>query len=142
MCLAHSSLYYWFEDCDFSLHINICETTYTYLNYNTVNLIQPNDILTHIERNKCSRLWKSRNGKADFKNRFIYTISSFDSDLLCGDKGSCNSFPHVFHLLYGTLGDLAHGIVVKLSCKIIKLKNQWMFKICSKNAKYISANWY
>lgn len=57
-------------------------------------------------------------------------------------KDHAIAFPHVFHLLYGTLGDLAHGIVVKLSCKIIKLKNQWMFKICSKNAKYISANWY
>lgn len=52
------------------------------------------------------------------------------------------AFPHLFHLPYGTLGDLTHGIVVKLSCKIIKLKNQRMFKTWSKNVKYITAKWY
>lgn len=62
------------EDCGYSLHINICETTYTYLNYNTVNLIQPNDILTHMRGINAIDYKNLRNGKSDLKNRFIYTI--------------------------------------------------------------------
>lgn len=80
------------EDCGYSLHINICETTYTYLNYNTVNLIQPNDILTHMRGINAIDYKNLRNGKADLKNRFIYTISSLILICCVVIWGSCNSF--------------------------------------------------